>query len=970
MSFTPARARTQTHRRIVVTAFKYLPELQEPPMMHERIHHDIGIGEGSRLDKVIHIPGIGWQLKAKQFNPGDAHEFENALEGIQTVAAGKLLLADGVEEKAVNRPPEGTGIGPLGYVGSLPMSTKLVAEGSSWNTSLLGSPAMADSDSDAVQIDWIAQTVDPHYPTEAISFRISVPSSGIDTRAAIGSVAFTGPAGSSKRLRGNGQYQVKLYGDGRGKLFERGVVPGSSTVVNKLRYQFRWLQDGNTASGSIHFITIISDAFDDGAGNWFGTKITFFCNSVLETGNQLINVALAVAVGALRVGSGFGIPIYKVPRLTNEPAVPDVARMGVRRDIRALFQIARHTYPTQGVLDDGGFSYHFYPTDRKDQFVEWYGNFPPATSINVRMFYEDETGEEAEIFGELTLSDQYGGVKKFQTLNGVRGYRLKFEFNSDGERTPTLKSWRLFRDGVTETPDVATQEIKERRDGGTLPDAPTISIEIEGPSHQANDDGASIVISDLTNRHPLLRQVSEVPVLIETTYNEGGDKAPLFYGYSQAPVIERKERGRNLNGSAATYPSEEWRQNRLTLIGFWRRLEESYSPLRFTWWDRVADKPMKVTDVIYRLLEAGGVPPSMIDVPDHPLRLTGIDGDELTLEPSSKVIDAAAAFARDYFGAFFIFDASAGSNGMVRMMRAQNELYPLATFYTGHPGNGKLSHSSNAYGSSLNGSQVIEHSYILSGSFTESWEPPEGNCVVVYGGGSPNAEAGETSGVQLSQCCVNVRSYNFLGLATDHPKYPRPSATNPDHLGRFKPIRVYDPSLMTQTAVDWVCRQVYLSACFSRKVFRFVAPLLLVTDLRDELQTKPRPLRTGDTVKIFEQKELSAVVTTTVVRRCSPFVDDAGNQWAHMECVSSKVIDDLGYFNWNDYWLKRLLRQAAKSLTFAGGGANTQGQKGHLSGAAAWMALPHPTGAPIQDLDPESATFGELLWALDFSPLG
>jgi hypothetical protein len=964
----PAR-QTLPYRDVVVTAFKYLERCIEPPFAYERQHFDLGRGEGARTENLVHIPDVGWQLKSYQFDPSNVHEYELGINGIQTIGNSTLIAAPGVEDKQVNRPPQGTGMNAsLAYWVSV-AQTKSVAATASWEAGLPG-PAIGANSASLIPLDWVARTPWNHVPIEPISFEFSVPASAIDIIGPLVEIAFSGPAGSSDRHRGIGQYQLQLGGDGMGFLQEWGYAPGSHVLELKFREAFKWAANLNTVSGSTHYFTIFSDAFDDGTGSYPGTKIVILSNVAGASSKRGTSSSLMVTLGEQRQSANFESWTYKVPRKTDEPCTPNVVRMAVRRDVRAVFRIVRHTYPESGFLEDAGFALDFVPTDRKPFNIEWYGNFPAGTSINLRLFNAEDN---SEIAGVTTISDQFGGSKRFNIPAGVRQYWCRFDFARTGSLTPTLKSMRVFRDGVYERPDIDPIVIRERRDGGTFVEAAVQNLAIQAASHESNDEAAAFDVVDLAGQYPLIHDAAEAPILIETKYDALGTKTPLFYGYSQLPDVQIREARRGLDGNLVDYPAEDWRHSRMTLVGYWKHLEETYSPQRFTWFDRVADLPMKVTDVIRYLLIAGKVPPAQIDIPDLPVRLSGFDEDELITEPGAKIIDIAAALAKNYFGAYFIRDHWAGTEGMVRFVQPHGlPLYTLAKLYTGHPGDGLAPHASGAFGTTLSGDQEIPHTYIRAGTFHVTSEKPEGNCVVVYGGGNASARQGDTTGVQLTQVLMNVKSYNFLGLATDHPNYPRAyegDEINIDFLGDYKPIKYYDASLMEQSVVDRIARLVYLASCFGRRAYSFEAPLILVTDVRDELQTKPRPLRTGDAVQIRWQKESGEEVINGIVRRNDPIVDKNGNQWGRMEVVTSSVIDQLGFFNWNDEYLRRARRLISK-FTGLVSQQHTQSQKGSGPGAAAWMALPHPTAARIQDLNPDSPTFGDLTWSLDFSPLG
>jgi hypothetical protein len=139
----------------------------------------------------------------------------------------------------------------------------------------------------------------------------------------------------------------------------------------------------------------------------------------------------------------------------------------------------------------------------------------------------------------------------------------------------------------------------------------------------------------------------------------------------------------------------------------------------------------------------------------------------------------------------------------------------------------------------------VQRTFMLRGSLREWTESPEATSVTVIGGSSVQDPSAEV----LSRWAVNVQSANVFGLAPGDPGYPNVNrATNPDYVGYVKPLVVYDRSLVSQSAVDWVCRRTYDAACTARVWKEFRAPLLLVTDPEDQIQVRPRPLRVYDEV--------------------------------------------------------------------------------------------------------------------------
>jgi hypothetical protein len=194
----------------------------------------------------------------------------------------------------------------------------------------------------------------------------------------------------------------------------------------------------------------------------------------------------------------------------------------------------------------------------------------------------------------------------------------------------------------------------------------------------------------------------------------------------------------------------------------------------------------------------------------------------------------------------------------------------LAHFTTDGPGAGKLASSLASY------SVAKDTAFIQHGTLVASVKPPEGNLVIVTGTGYIGEDAGVAA--RLTQYAINVRSYNFLGLASGHPKYPQ-ADNNPDYLPHIAPIVVIDPGLTTPDAVNWVTRRVFEIACFGRKRLSFVAPLLLINDPDDaELAGPPtryRPLRYYDPVTVDGSQYL--------VLKCTPDYSRDRAQWAHYE---------------------------------------------------------------------------------------
>jgi hypothetical protein len=486
---------------------------------------------------------------------------------------------------------------------------------------------------------------------------------------------------------------------------------------------------------------------------------------------------------------------------------------------------------------------------------------------------------------------------------------------------------------------------------------------ITGPEDTPSVSGASFGIQDYTGELATLFDKGGFPVRIETTYDSGGtNTSTLFQGYVQVATAEWKRGG---NG----YAGKNWREYNVQAAAEWTRLAESRPPQRFTWFDKAVNLPYKATDAIRDMLLTA-YPTSMVDVPDIDIRLFSLDQNSLILEAGTSIGDAAFSMARDYLGGYLVFDENAGTVGMWRMLQPKSPPYNiLAKFYIEHPGNGKLPHISAAYGSSTSGAQTILHTYAKAGSYAKWVERAEGNQIIVVGGAlgadSSNLGAGNGEAARITQCAVNVNSFNFLNLEPGDPGYP--DGTDPDYIGRHVPVFVSDRTLTSQIAVDWLTRRIYDIVAHARTRLTFEAPLILITDSTDTMQTRPRPLRYYDAVEV---QNVNGTFDTFLVLSCTPSYSNDGFQFARYELVRQSNIDNLASMPSDSGATMGLLRRVMNMASGTAGGrqfwASNQQAKGSTTD---WMALAEPTSLPIQDLDNTSPTFGDFFYTIGYDPL-
>lgn len=960
------------YRRTSVTFDDFHDVVLQPPVQYEKPAEGIGQTKDSKKTNVHYVNAIGWQMRAYQFDYGTYHEFEAGQEGTQSVASGKSVIAAMHTESDYMKQSGLTGVT---YHAGVPASgrpgiQKTVTAGSSFSQSLSADntaypgPSQAD---ESTTLDRILVTTDNHSPDEQIHFWFEVPAHSIAGYACLVEFYFCGPAGSDADLKGKGQYMLRLYGDGVAWLYERGVVPDDpdEDIVWVLRKKFVYEPARQLVAFKTYTVSVVSDCKQDVHGSYHGTKMTFVINGILNTGLIPAIASWAINVISLQLDPHKDATVYYAPKLTDEPTALEKARAGVRRDVRAIFHVVKSTFPDEGTLQDAAFSLDFHPDDSQDLTFEWYATSPTGSSIDADL-YDAETGTVLSVVSSFT--DEFGGSKTYTVPDRAadpdlarwpRHFYPKFTFTSDGEKTATLTAFRVFRDPVVESLTVTETVVDDSRSGATIPVTVVSRVAVQQQDTDPQNAAANLVLNDFVGNLEFLKTRDCVPVKVETTFDSGGvDKTVLFRGYTQGATAKWR--------SSPDFP--DWREYTVPCCGEWRRLLDTLSPRRFNWVDRATNKPWRVTDLVVTLIRAAGYPDSMIEDPDVDVELFGFEENQTILEPSDPVAPVIVRLLTEYLGAYLVFDENAGSRGMWRVLQQKTAPYTnLARFVYGHPGSLKLPHADGAYGTDTVGSQTVVRTFIQYGSDETRTERPEGNCVVVYGS-APATEAAKASypgAAMLTQVLYNVDSFNFLNLGTVDDGYPDP--TNPDFLGWAAPIKVYDPTLTTETAVNWVARRVFQYACFSRQILSFKAPLILVTDSGDTEQTNPRPLRFYDPVGVWNGVDYDQYL----VRACTPAYSKDGFQWATYELMTTPNIADFMAPPVGQDQVARMVRvmlQGAFGLA-PGSQLSKPQQKEYVGRSFDWMALPEPTIGVIQDLDNESATFGDLLPMLGFDAL-
>lgn len=710
----------------------------------------------------------------------------------------------------------------------------------------------------------IAVSDDPLLPTDQVIYQFRAPDMDVlGERGALARVYFTGPAGNLKSdgtAQGMGQYHVTLLGTGRAILHER-TDTGSGYAWVK-RAEFHWHGAGRV-SGHFHHLLIYSNSVQNVDGTFTGSKIMFKSADMGggRTAGDSIEALRSIAEYTLK-SPDF---VYSVPNPKAYQPQPEKLRIDDRIDVRSLWRVNKKRYYRSGSVKSFTFDVASQPSNVQPIFIEWFGNKPSGTTITVRCF-DAETGTELTALGASGEWSDYG-YKGFDPTSGRTAdtgttrftrskYYAVFELGSTaGTKTPVLRRIRATR------PPVSTNNESTGTELSTVQ-----RISVSGQDSDATHESALVQLSDIKDEHVTLKNRAGIPIRIEVGYDPADEtkKSTIFSGYVAQASKQTKGSANGMD-----FPAERWSTYTLRCMGEWQRLMESKvgRGICFDADPSTTDsrQAWPVTGAIEYLLKDAGYESDNIIIPESPIRFftSGDDNKSLFIESMTEIYPLIATFAFQYLGGWVEWDSNASRSASPIKMgawrlhlppkaNAEGEFKYLAHFkykpslITGMT----LSHSLAAQKEDTGiDSQPIKNVWIRKGTLNSYVVPPEGNAVYVSGVGKPPEGALSKGGGDTLLPCV-IHNYDAAKFTDDQPSGPNP--THPDYTnGRPNWIYYSDPSLRTQEAVNFLARRIYDVACHSQKRISFEAPLLLVTDVTDEFQRRPRPLRYGDPV-LFE----------------------------------------------------------------------------------------------------------------------
>jgi len=880
------------------------PILLELPFWVQKRAEEMARSTDAVKKDVRLVTGQGWQIVPLQVNIGRSQGSTTAQSGIQksTADGGPISMPSGMLAFNAARSPSDIVGATTGASGDLAttsdpfyqLSLKAGEDvtGASYNLAADQSAYPTDEPDQLLKSNRVGVSTETHAKDQPIIYRFFAAGAATHVPDLVGRKIFSGPAGSSAEYVGSGQYKLVFWGDGRAWLCEKiaswthpDTHPGSWKQVAEFRYCVP-----NQVFGTSHFCEIRQ--------HFYNPPRPGIAGHILITVGQSGSAAPGLlAVGTFNQAATTGVLSHYVRYVGTRPATSETSlRTDVQRDLRPAVQVAYPLYPASGyVLDDVIVIESMLCGTPLKAF--WFGDVPTGCSVEIDLIVagtdpDDSASWIASTSSGTVGSPAKGGWKIFNppaTDNPFAGpfesgYQVKVTLRSNTARTktPTIYGISLSKDAIGEI-DSTTEIVPFR----------LMEISATGAEGDFTHETAAVRIEDEIGALDELHQGAAFPAILDTEYpgvdwtdsaNEGRQSV-LIRGYLES--AEATNKGRELPNSYA-YPSIDWHSYDATILGMWMRLFEAQVP-RLTDFsidpNAANGEPYKATDVLRALAYWAGLPPSMVNIPDLPLRLfSRVQDDGFRLNLFSSCGDAFMRICRDYLGMAPHHAANSGTgtdplqwHGQLTLIEPKRPPYTYLAYFSGKPtlslaGNQvALVHTEKSY-PTIDGAVGAP----IFGRPRTKVIRPEANYIEVIGTGFAS---GADTRQQYSQVAINYSSFNAYPGKTTALRYVG-GVRNPDYLGRCVRIRYVDSNLTTQEAVDWVCRRLFDVMAHGIQTIRFTGPMVLVTDPNDASQKRPRPLRYYDPIKVNGVPYL--------IRSCNPTAKKDGQQLALYEAESPR----------------------------------------------------------------------------------
>lgn len=928
-------------------------------------------------EDVQFFPGIGWRLQSYLTSPellAETFEGDGAIEDQALYTLNPNLVV-----KSRNRDPGLTGASYAGPSSSNKVWHKEVDAGGTWDqklsadqTAFPGPPA-----SYSTAMDRVVVGKSPHVYDDLVRFQFIAPKKAGGSNG-LCRFYFSGPARVDSNFTGFGQYCIEVLASGDCVVWERGEKVAGAPIWTK-RHSFAVVAVPFSQAESLITIIAGSNSKDDGSGTIIpGDSLFFYSASIpdIEAGKSLSSTLFSATVALAGSMLTPSVSTYRIPgdAATRSPRSAPIRIDGLR-GIRYSLQIAKDRFKETGRLVGDAFSLDFVPIQASKIYMEWEGNIPDGCSVTARLL--DQSGTELSGRNVTIAYDGIGEQIEYDCPAFNRTFYPDWELTSNTAKTksPNVKAFVGVRLAKVDTSPIATEGVSDHpiQEDGVAPLTTITDISFTGTGENPMIESGSVTIHDLLGNHEYLAGWGGKPAKIIVSDEESGQDVVLIEGICDQP--ETIHRGVEKSDDQP-FGGKNYAAYRLMIQGEGRRLMRRRVPAMYNFWDAQNGKPEKVTTAARKLLEWAGYE-GMIDIPDLPLRIfPNSDGtSSLIATKDASIFDLLMELIVETLGAYLIWDASAGTSGMWRMLQrkpfnAENKFDGiLLRFDMRPPLEGRVFQAPESYGNRMEGDQLVQYHGVRAGTYRKTFEPPEANKVAVFGGTDSGRDGAPGVGVELSQVAYNPRGYNFAGLPDTDPRYPDP--LHPDYLGEEVSAHRYDASLATQEAVDWVTVRLRDYACFGRFVHQFMSRLPFITDVNDPLQLRPRIPRFYDPVEFVDQ---NGVVRQCLIVTCDPVLDFTdGFQMAMYTIVESTQGDraplPLGLRDIYHVSRKRGERDRQRNGMPKNVPLFNHKNVEIWGGANVRARYPVRAAELIQDLDVESDTFGEMLFIPDLTPV-
>lgn len=825
-------------RRTFVVYRAYTPQLVCPALGHQRDYSSLTAMDTAGLVDTVIREGSGIELSLDEKEHG-----VSTLTGDSGYVAG--AVAGGYVGRNINRSyPEVTGSGSGSSLASFsgPVYERQLAAGES----LLDAKFRLEADEAAfpgpgyaeegIALDrvFVAEVAADLVSTEYVWMVEPIVHNRVGTIPLIRAY-FTGPACFVEReWTGYGQYAVVGFSDGSCKIYERGQDHETEEKRWREWRPFHAAQPAEAGARNARWaMRITTPNSPTTSAGIIRIKWGSLNDKRPSAGGILSAPAPYLAPSFVKLNDGH--PFRPIRRGSYvPPTISAPLRADLPRPFKTNFAVRAASWKTSGYVRDRRF--HF-PAPHWGNLIraEIYGSFPAGTDAAIRLFRDDGTEVTAASSGSIGEKGRYAEFDPGEEST----FFPEIHLTGPGWATPVIHIVKVMRNGTLSpetdySPEVAVKPVT--RSGGR------VSIATGGPDPTTDSFGWSHVALDSSLDSVL--PAGFFTFRIETEYPgyEPEDRRCVLGGgiCEHKPRRRRRSRGkRGFANKGSDHPKPvtyevDFTGGPITFLGSIQRTlipDFGIDPS-----GPGAGQPRKATEAIRNLLNIGGWPLEMIDIPPSDVRLYTEDSNGFELDFNADFIDVAVQIAKDYLGGVLHFDWNAGAAGKWKLIVPPSAPYEnKVVFTTARPPEGKgFTLASYPSPAGVPSCPIVE--------LTIQDMRPQANFITVIGGADANGQV-------IRQEWRNTASFPV------HPDQDvdEASLAHPDWVGFQIPLWKRNAAIRSQEQADWMCARLAQQLGHAYKMIHLEAPLMLISHEDDP--ARRRPLRFGDPVMVVDGEE-------------------------------------------------------------------------------------------------------------------